>query len=79
MGHVVEAIKKIEEEGQGVSDEVKAEILKNEKHASTILEETGHNFNSNELTTRREYRMKLFLFLSQFSTQKNLLVNLSKI
>ena len=42
MGHVVEAIKKIEEEGQGVSDEVKAEILKNEKHASTILEETGH-------------------------------------
>ena len=42
LGHVVEAIKKIEEEGQGVSDEVKAEILKNEKHASTILEETGH-------------------------------------
>ena len=28
LGHVVEAIKKIEEEGQGVSDEVKAEILK---------------------------------------------------
>ena len=43
LGHVVEAIKKIEEEeGQGVSEEVKAEILKNEKHASTILEETGH-------------------------------------
>ncbi|VTS69689.1 RNA-binding cell elongation regulator Jag/EloR [Streptococcus australis] len=42
LGHVVEAIKKIEEEGQGVSDEIKAEILKNEKHASTILEETGH-------------------------------------
>ena len=42
LGHVVEAIKKIEEEGQGVSDEVKAEILKNDKHASTILEETGH-------------------------------------
>ena len=42
LGYVVEAIKKIEEEGQGVSDEVKAEILKNEKHASTILEETGH-------------------------------------
>lgn len=31
LGHVVEAIKKIEEEGQGVSEEVKAEILKNEK------------------------------------------------
>ena len=45
LGYVVEAIKKIEEEGQGVSEEVKAEILKNEKHASTILEETGHYFN----------------------------------
>ena len=42
LGHVVAAIKKIEEEGQGVSDEVKAEILKNEKQANTILEETGH-------------------------------------
>jgi len=42
LGHVVEAIKKIEEEGQEISDEVKAEILKNEKEASTILEETGH-------------------------------------
>ena len=42
LGHVVEAIKKIEEEGQGISEEVKAEILKNEKGASTILEETGH-------------------------------------
>ena len=41
LGHVVEAIKKIEEEGQGISEEVKAEILKNEKEASTILEETG--------------------------------------
>ena len=28
LGHVVEAIKKIEEEGQGVPDEVKAEFLK---------------------------------------------------
>ena len=42
LGHVVEAIKKIEEEGQEISEEVKAEILKNEKEASTILEETGH-------------------------------------
>ena len=42
LGHVVETIKKIEEEGQGISEEVKAEILKNEKEASTILEETGH-------------------------------------
>ncbi|EGL86495.1 putative protein jag [Streptococcus oralis SK255] len=49
LGHVVEVIKKIEEEGQGVSEEVKAEILKNEKHASTILEETGHISILNEL------------------------------
>ena len=51
LGHVVEAIKKIEEEGQDVSDEIKAEILKNEKHASTILEETGHIAILNELQT----------------------------
>ncbi len=49
LGHVVEAIKKIEEGGQGISDEVKAEILKNEKHANTILEETGHIEILNEL------------------------------
>ena len=42
LGYVVEAIKKIEEEGQEIADGVKAEILKNEKEASTILEETGH-------------------------------------
>ena len=42
LGHVVAAIKKIEEEGQEFSEEVKAEILKNDKEASTILEETGH-------------------------------------
>ncbi len=49
LGHVVDAIKKIEEEGQGISDEVKAEILKHERHASTILEETGHIEILNEL------------------------------
>ena len=42
LGHVVAAIKKIEEEGQEISEEVKAEILKNDKEASAILEETGH-------------------------------------
>ena len=42
LGHVVAAIKKIEEEGQEISEEVKAEILKNDKEPSTILEETGH-------------------------------------
>ena len=42
LGHVVAAIKKIEEEGQEISEDVKVEILKNDKEASTILEETGH-------------------------------------
>lgn len=54
LGHVVEAIKKIEEEGQGISDEVKAEILKNEKKASTILEETGHVAVLNEVSKHTE-------------------------
>ena len=38
---VVAAIKKVEGEGEKVSDEVKAEILKHDKQANTILEETG--------------------------------------
>ena len=56
LGYVVEAIKKIEEEGQGVSDEVKAEILKHERHASTILEETGHIEILNELQIEEAMR-----------------------
>lgn len=56
LGHVVEAIKKIEEEGQGISDEVKAEILKHERHASTILEETGHIEILNELQIEEAMR-----------------------
>ncbi|CMX00945.1 jag protein [Streptococcus pneumoniae] len=56
LGHVVDAIKKIEEEGQGISDEVKAEILKHERHASTILEETGHIEILNELQIEEAMR-----------------------
>lgn len=41
LGKVVSAIKKAEEEGQEISEETKAEILKNEKHAETVLEESG--------------------------------------
>ena len=40
LGRVVAAIKKVEGEGEKVSDEVKAEILKHDKQANTILEET---------------------------------------
>ncbi|HHQ7938015.1 RNA-binding cell elongation regulator Jag/EloR [Streptococcus pneumoniae] len=56
LGHVVDVIKKIEEEGQGISDEVKAEILKHERHASTILEETGHIEILNELQIEEAMR-----------------------
>ena len=41
LGKVVSAIKKAEEEGQEISDEIKEEILKNEKHAETVLEASG--------------------------------------
>ena len=41
LGRVVAAIKKVENEGEAISEEVKAEILKNDKHTNTILEETG--------------------------------------
>ena len=41
LGKVVAAIKKVEGAGEEIAEEVKAEILKNEKEASTILEETG--------------------------------------
>ncbi|OFU69644.1 DNA-binding protein [Streptococcus sp. HMSC10A01] len=41
LGRVVAAIKKVEGEGEKVSDEGKAEILKHDKQANTILEETG--------------------------------------
>lgn len=49
-------LKKIEEEGQGISDEVKAEILKHERYASTILEETGHIEILNELQIEEAMR-----------------------
>jgi len=36
------AIKKVEEEGEVVSEEIKTEILKHDKEADTVLEEKGH-------------------------------------
>ena len=49
LGHVVEAIKRLRKKAKVFPDEVKAEILKHERHASTILEETGHIEILNEL------------------------------
>lgn len=41
LGKVVAAVKEFEKSGQALDDGIKAEILKNEKEAKTILEETG--------------------------------------
>ncbi len=41
LGRVVEAVKEFEKSGQTLDDSIKAEILKNEKEAKTILQETG--------------------------------------
>lgn len=41
LGKVVAAVKEFERSGQVLDDEIKAEILKNDKEATTILEETG--------------------------------------
>ena len=42
LGQWLKLLRKLKKKVKGVSDEVKAEILKNDKEASTILEETGH-------------------------------------
>ncbi len=41
LGKVVAAVKEFEKLGQTLDDAIKAQILKNEKEATTILEETG--------------------------------------
>lgn len=41
LSKVVAAVKKMEEQGETVDNSIKAEILKNDKSAVTILEETG--------------------------------------
>ncbi|KXT74485.1 RNA-binding protein Jag [Streptococcus sp. DD10] len=60
LGKVVTAIKKAEEKGQEISEEIKSEILKNEKHVETVLEEQGEkellsgNTGIIDLSARRE-------------------------
>lgn len=41
LSKVVAAVKEYEKQGESVGEEIKAEILKNDKTAATILEETG--------------------------------------
>ncbi len=41
LGKVVAAVKEFEKSGQTLEDDIKAQILKNDKEATTIVEETG--------------------------------------
>ena len=54
LGRVVAAIKKVEEEGEVVSEEIKTEILKHDKEADTVLEEKGHEHILEKLKNQRQ-------------------------
>ncbi|HFR3976998.1 TPA: RNA-binding cell elongation regulator Jag/EloR [Streptococcus suis] len=59
LGKVVAAVKEFEKSGQTLDDEIKAQILKNEKEATTILEETGRiELLSDELLVEKEQPSK---------------------
>ncbi|NQJ71963.1 protein jag [Streptococcus suis] len=59
LGKVVAAVKEFEKSGQILDDEIKAQILKNEKEATTILEETGRiEILSDELLVEKEQPSK---------------------
>lgn len=59
LGKVVAAVKEFEKSGQTLDDEIKAQILKNEKEATTILEETGRiEILSDELLVEKEQPSK---------------------
>ncbi|HEL9597838.1 TPA: protein jag [Streptococcus suis] len=59
LGKVVAAVKEFEKTGQTLDDEIKAQILKNEKEATTILEETGRiELLSDELLVEKEQPSK---------------------
>ncbi|HFI0506240.1 TPA: RNA-binding cell elongation regulator Jag/EloR [Streptococcus suis] len=59
LGKVVAAVKEFEKSGQTLDDEIKAQILKNEKEATTILEETGRiEILSEELLVEKEQPSK---------------------
>lgn len=59
LGKVVAAVKEFEKSGQTLDDEIKAQILKNEKEATTILEETGRiELLSDELLVEKEQTSK---------------------
>ncbi|MDQ0222791.1 RNA-binding cell elongation regulator Jag/EloR [Streptococcus moroccensis] len=52
LSRVVAAVKKAEKEGELVDEDVKAQILKNDKPATTILEETGQTAILQEIDNR---------------------------
>jgi hypothetical protein len=66
LGKVVAAVKDFEKSGQTLEDDIKAQILKNEKEATTILEETGRI----EILPEERFihHLRISLSMKQFKT-----------
>lgn len=71
LGKVVAAVKEFEKSGQTLDDEIKAQILKNEKEATTILEETGRiEILSDELLVEKEQPSKEPASVAQYTVSE---------
>lgn len=71
LGKVVAAVKEFEKTGQTLDDEIKAQILKNEKEATTILEETGRiEILSDELLVEKEQPSKEPASVAQYTVSE---------
>ncbi|HEL2109657.1 TPA: protein jag [Streptococcus suis] len=71
LGKVVAAVKEFEKSGQTLDDEIKAQILKNEKEATTILEETGRiELLSDELLVEKEQPSKEPASVAQYTVSE---------
>ncbi len=73
LGRVVAAIKKVEEEGEVVSEEIKTEILKHDKEADTVLEEkTSNSLESHIGGSARHSRLILLTVIGRISSALSL-------
>ncbi|HFU3985390.1 TPA: RNA-binding cell elongation regulator Jag/EloR [Streptococcus suis] len=76
LGKVVAAVKEFEKSGQTLDDEIKAQILKNEKEATTILEETGRiEILSDELLVEKEQPSKELASVAQETVSEDQEIN----
>ncbi|MGQ7358334.1 RNA-binding cell elongation regulator Jag/EloR [Streptococcus suis] len=76
LGKVVAAVKEFEKSGQILDDEIKAQILKNEKEATTILEETGRiEILSDELLVEKEQPSKEPVSVAQETVSEDQEIN----